>query len=46
VQAALDQKRSKNLAEHVRTYFSWKAVARALRDAYRQTYRDSGTDRT
>jgi glycosyltransferase involved in cell wall biosynthesis len=46
VQAALDQKRSKNLAEHVRTYFSWKAVARALRDAYRQTYRESGTDRT
>ena len=27
VQAALDRKRSKNLAEHVRTYFSWKAVA-------------------
>jgi len=36
VQAALDRKRSKNLAEHVRTYFSWKAVARALRDAYVQ----------
>ena len=36
VQAALDRKRSKNLAEHVCTYFSWKAVARALRDAYGQ----------
>jgi len=38
VQAALDRKRSKNLAEHVRTYFSWKAVARALRDAYGQVW--------
>jgi glycosyltransferase involved in cell wall biosynthesis len=39
VQAALDRKRSKNLAEHVCTYFSWKAVARALRDAYGQVRR-------
>ena len=39
VQSALDRKRSKNLAEHVCTYFSWKAVARALRDAYRQVWR-------
>ncbi|MGA2258173.1 MAG: glycosyltransferase [Thermoguttaceae bacterium] len=39
VQAALDRKRSKSLAEHVRTYFSWKAVARALRDAYGQVWR-------
>ena len=39
VQAALDRKRSKNLAEHVCTYFSWKAVARALRDAYGQVWR-------
>ena len=44
VQAALDRKRSKNLAEHVCTYFSWKAVARALRDAYAQAYRKSGTN--
>ena len=41
VQAALDRKRSKNLAEHVCTYFSWKAVARALRDAYGQAGRAS-----
>jgi glycosyltransferase involved in cell wall biosynthesis len=39
VQAALDRKRSKNLAEHVRTYFSWKAVARTLREAYGQVWR-------
>ena len=39
VQAALDRKRSKNLAEHVRTYFSWKAVARTLRDSYGQVWR-------
>ena len=44
VQAALDRRRSKNLAEHVCTYFSWKAVARALRDAYGHAYRTSGTD--
>ena len=36
VQAALDRKTSRNLAEHVCTYFSWKAVARTLRDAYGQ----------
>ena len=36
VLAALDRKRSKSLAEHVRTYFSWQAVARALRAAYRR----------
>jgi hypothetical protein len=35
----LDRKRSKNLAEHVCTYFSWKAVARALGDAYGQVWR-------
>ncbi len=39
VQAALDRKRSKSLAEHVCTYFSWKAVARASRDAYGQAWR-------
>ena len=39
VQAALDRGRSKNLAEHVRTYFSWKSAARALRDAYGQVWR-------
>ena len=44
VQAALDRRRSKNLAEHVCTYFSWKAVARALREAYGQAYWRSGTD--
>ncbi len=37
VLAALERKRSKNLAEHVCTYFSWPAVARALRAAYRQS---------
>jgi glycosyltransferase involved in cell wall biosynthesis len=36
VQAALDRKRSKNLADHVCTYFSWKAIAKTLRDAYGQ----------
>lgn len=44
VQAALDRKRSKNLADHVCTYFSWKAVARALRDAYGQAYRRAETE--
>jgi glycosyltransferase involved in cell wall biosynthesis len=39
VQAALNRKRSKKLAEHVCTYFSWKAVVRALRDAYGQAGR-------
>jgi glycosyltransferase involved in cell wall biosynthesis len=41
VQAALDRKRSKNLAEHVSTYFSWRAVARSLRDTYFQVWRTS-----
>lgn len=36
VLAALDRERSKSLAEHVRTYFSWQAVARALRAVYRR----------
>jgi glycosyltransferase involved in cell wall biosynthesis len=40
VEAALERKRSKKLAEHVTTYFSWKAVARALRDTYCQAWRD------
>jgi glycosyltransferase involved in cell wall biosynthesis len=39
VQAALDRKRSKSLAEYVCTYFSWKAIARASRDAYGQVWR-------
>jgi glycosyltransferase involved in cell wall biosynthesis len=39
VQAALDRKRSKSLAEHVSTYFSWRAVARTLRDTYSQLRR-------
>jgi glycosyltransferase involved in cell wall biosynthesis len=39
VQAALERKRSKNLAEHVRTYFSWKAVARGMRESYGQVWR-------
>lgn len=39
VQAALDRNRSKDLAEHVCTYFSWNAVARALRAAYGQVWR-------
>jgi glycosyltransferase involved in cell wall biosynthesis len=34
VLAALDRKRNKSLAEHVCTYFSWPAVARAMRSAY------------
>jgi glycosyltransferase involved in cell wall biosynthesis len=34
VLAALERKRSKSLAEHVCTYFSWTAVARAMRAAY------------
>ena len=44
VQRALDRKRSKDPAEHVCTYFSWKAVARTLRDAYGQACRKSRTD--
>ena len=39
VQAALERHRSKNLAEHVCTYFSWRAVARTLRDVYAQAGR-------
>jgi glycosyltransferase involved in cell wall biosynthesis len=39
VLAALERKRSKNLAEHVCTYFSWQAVARTLRAAYGQAAR-------
>ena len=42
VQAALDRKRSKNLAEHVCTYFSWRAVARMLRDVYREVWQNAG----
>ena len=34
VSAALERKRSKSLADYVRTYFSWSAVAKLLRDAY------------
>jgi glycosyltransferase involved in cell wall biosynthesis len=34
VLAALDHKRNKSLADHVCTYFSWPAVARATRAAY------------
>ena len=34
VLAALERKRSKSLAEHVCTYFSWSAVARTMRAAY------------
>jgi glycosyltransferase involved in cell wall biosynthesis len=34
VLAALDRKRNKSLADHVCTYFSWSAVARAMRSAY------------
>jgi glycosyltransferase involved in cell wall biosynthesis len=34
VLAAVERKRSKSLAEHVCTYFSWSAVARATRAAY------------
>jgi glycosyltransferase involved in cell wall biosynthesis len=34
VLAALDRKRNKSLADHVCTYFSWPAVARAMRSAY------------
>jgi glycosyltransferase involved in cell wall biosynthesis len=39
VLAAMERKRSKNLAEHVCTYFSWNAVARALRNAYSRVWR-------
>jgi glycosyltransferase involved in cell wall biosynthesis len=34
VLAALERQRSKHLAEHVCTYFSWSAVAKAMREAY------------
>ncbi len=34
VLAALERKRNKCLADHVCTYFSWPAVARAMRSAY------------
>jgi glycosyltransferase involved in cell wall biosynthesis len=41
VLSALDRGRSKSLAEHVRTYFSWNAVARAMRAAYGQARRQT-----
>jgi glycosyltransferase involved in cell wall biosynthesis len=34
VLTALARKRSASLAEHVRTYFSWQAVAKVTREAY------------
>jgi glycosyltransferase involved in cell wall biosynthesis len=34
VLSALERKRNKSLADHVCTYFSWPAVARAMRSAY------------
>jgi glycosyltransferase involved in cell wall biosynthesis len=40
VLAALDRKRNKCLADHVCTYFSWPAVARATRAAYGWSGRD------
>ena len=39
VLAALARKRSASLAEHVRTYFSWSAVAKATREAYGKVLR-------
>ena len=39
VRAALEQKRNKNLADHVRTYFSWSAVAGILRENYGRVWR-------
>jgi len=40
VVAALDRQRSKSLAEHVCTYFSWSAVARTMRAAYGRAGRE------
>ena len=42
VLAALERKRSKSLADHVCTYFSWSAVARATREAYGRARRGTG----
>ncbi|MGA2064945.1 MAG: glycosyltransferase [Thermoguttaceae bacterium] len=39
VLAALARKRSASLAEHLRTYFSWSAVAKATREAYGKVLR-------
>jgi glycosyltransferase involved in cell wall biosynthesis len=39
VLAALARKRSPSLAEHVRTYFSWNAVAQVTREAYGRVIR-------
>ncbi len=39
VLAAWERKRDKNLADHVQTYFSWKAIAGILREVYGQVLR-------
>ncbi len=40
VLAAIESDRSRSLAEHVRTYFSWDAIAKTLREVYGRTLRD------
>jgi glycosyltransferase involved in cell wall biosynthesis len=39
VRTALERGRNQRLAEHVRTYFSWTAVARVMREAYAKILR-------
>jgi glycosyltransferase involved in cell wall biosynthesis len=39
VLAALGRKRSASLAEHIRTYFSWNAMAKITREAYGRVLR-------
>ena len=39
VVTAIARKRNESLAEHVQTYFSWNAVAKATRDAYAKVLR-------
>ena len=39
VVTAIARKRSESLAEHVRTYFSWNAAAKATREAYAKVLR-------
>ena len=40
VVTAVTRKRSESLAEHVRTYFSWNAAAKATREAYGKVLRE------
>ena len=40
VLTALERGRNQRLADHVRTYFSWDAVARVMREVYAKILRE------